>query len=83
MIAVKEAYNISIKSCFFVDGEELVVEKEKELGNTKCYNAGMALSELLCTNNVGQIYSHISGRSLSDTLQLIRVQEAIGCHMKL
>ena len=60
-----------------------MVERGKELGNIKCHDAGMALSEPLCTNNVGQIYSCIGGGSLSDTLQLIRVQEAIGCHIKL
>ena len=68
MIAIKEAYNVSIKSCFFqADKEKLIVEREKELGNIKCYDAGMALFEPPCTNNVGQIYSCIGGGSLSDT----------------
>ena len=60
-----------------------MIERRKELGNIKRYDTGMALSEPPCTNNVGQIYSRISGGSLSDTPQLIRVQEAVGCHMKL
>jgi len=60
-----------------------MVERRKELGNIKCYNTGMALSELPCTNNMGQVYSHIGGGSLSDASQLIRVQEAVGCYIKL
>ena len=84
MIAVKEAYNISVKSSFLqADREELVIERGKELGNIKCYDTGMALSEPPCTNNMGKVYSHVDGGSLSDASQLIRVQEAIGCHMKL
>ena len=84
MIAVKEAYNVSIESCFLqTDGEELMVERRKELGNIKHYDASIALFEPLCINNVGQIYSCISDRSLSDTPQLIRIQKAVGYHMKL
>jgi len=30
-----------------------MIERGKELGNIECYNAGMALSELPCTNNMG------------------------------
>ena len=60
-----------------------MVERWEELGNIKCYNAGMALSKLPCTNNMGQVYSCISGGSLSDASQLVRVQEAVSCHMKL
>jgi len=44
-----------------------VVERGKELGNIKCYDAGMALSKPPCMNNVGQVYSCVSGGSLSDT----------------
>ena len=84
MIAVKEAYNISIKSSFLqVDREELVVEREKELGNIKYYDTGIVLSELPCMNNMGKVYSRISDGSLSDASQLIRVQEAVGCYIKL
>jgi len=36
------------------------------LGNIKCYDTGMALSEPPCMNNMGKVYSHVSGRSLSD-----------------
>ena len=44
-----------------------MVERGKELGNIKCYDAGMALSKPPCMNNVGQVYSCVSGGSLSDT----------------
>jgi len=44
-----------------------MVERGKELGDIKCYDAGMALSKLPCTNNMGQVYSCVSGGSLSDT----------------
>jgi len=50
-----------------------MVERRKELGNIKHYDASIALFEPLCINNVGQIYSCISDRSLSDTPQLIRI----------
>jgi len=60
-----------------------VIEKGKELGNIKCYNTGMALSEPPCINEVSKVYSCISSRSLSDASQLIRVHKAVGCHMKL
>jgi len=50
-----------------------MVERGKELGNVKYYDASIALSEPPCMNNVGQIYSCISSGSLSDTSQLIRV----------
>jgi len=43
-----------------------VIEREKELGNIKCYNTGMALSELPCTNEVSKVYSCIGSGSLSD-----------------
>jgi len=43
-----------------------MVEREKELGNIKYYDTGIALSEPLCTNNMGKVYSYISDGSLSD-----------------
>jgi len=43
-----------------------VVERGKELDNIKCYDAGVAPSKPPCTNNIGQVYSCISGGSLSD-----------------
>jgi len=43
-----------------------MVERGKELGNVKHYDTGVALSKLPCTNNMGQVYSCISGGSLSD-----------------
>jgi len=30
-----------------------VVERGKKLGDIECYDAGMALSEPSCTNNIG------------------------------
>ena len=67
MVAVKEAYNISVKFSFLqTSREKLVIERGKELGNIKCYNASMALSGPLCTNEVSKVYSCISSGSLSD-----------------
>ena len=60
-----------------------MVERGKELGNIKCYDTSMALSEPPCINNMSKVYSCIGGGSLSDASQLIRVKKAIGCHIKL
>ena len=43
-----------------------MVEREEELGNVKRYNASVALSKPSCMNNMYQVYSCISGGSLSD-----------------
>jgi len=43
-----------------------VIERGKELGNIKCYNAGMTLSEPPYMNEVSKIYSCIGSGSLSD-----------------
>ena len=43
-----------------------MIVREKELGNIKCYNTGMALSEPPCTNEVSKVYSCIGSGSLSD-----------------
>ena len=67
MVAVKKAYNVSVKSSFLqASKEELMIERGKELGNIKCYNTSMALSEPPCTNEVSKVYSCISSGSLSD-----------------
>ena len=67
MVAVKEAYNVSVKFSFFqASREELVIERREELGNVKHYNTGMALSEPSCMNEMSKVYSCISSRFLSD-----------------
>jgi len=43
-----------------------MIERRKELGNIKYYNASMALSEPPCTNEVSKVYSYIGSGSLSD-----------------
>ena len=78
MIAIKEAYNVSIKSCFFqADKEKLIVEREKELGNIKCYDAGMALFEPPCTNDVCEVEACNNSGLLSNATQLIGIKKAI------
>ena len=79
MVVIEKAYNISVKSSFLqASREELIVKREEELGDVKCYNAGMALLELPYMNKVSKVYFYISSGSLSDVSQLIRVQETIG-----
>jgi len=43
-----------------------MIERGEELGNIKCYNTGMALSEPLYINEVSKVYSCIGSGSLSD-----------------
>jgi len=43
-----------------------MVKREKELGNIKCYNTGMALLKPPYANKMSKVYSCISSGSLSD-----------------
>jgi len=43
-----------------------VIERRKELGNIKHYNASMALSGPSCMNEMSKVYSCISSESLSN-----------------
>jgi len=55
-----------------------VVERRKELSDIKGKNARVALSEPVSPNKMGEVYSHIYCRSLPDTSELVRVEEAVG-----
>ena len=55
-----------------------MVEGRKELSDIKGENTCVALSSLASPDKISEIYSRIYCRSLLDTPELMRVEEAIG-----
>ena len=84
MIVVEETHDISIKTSFFkAHRQEVMIQGRKKLCDIKCYDTDMALFEPPCSNKMGEIYTYINNRLLSDVSQLIWIQEAISYHVEL
>jgi len=60
-----------------------MIQRGKKLCNIKCNDAGVALLESPCSNEMCKVYTSINSRPLPNVSKLIGIQETIGGHLKL
>jgi len=60
-----------------------VIQRKEKLSDVKCDDIGVILLEPPCLNEVCEIDTSINGGPLSNTSELIGIQEAVSCHLKL
>ena len=60
-----------------------MIQRREKLCDIKCDNTSIALLEPPCSNEMHEIDISINGGPLSNVSELIGIQEAVSCHLKL
>jgi len=60
-----------------------MIQKREKLCDIKCDDTSVALLELPCSNEIHEVDTSINSGPLSNASELIGIQEAISCHLKL